>query len=45
MELRILHVNDLHSHFEELAKIASAIEQIMDENTIILDCGDNADFM
>lgn len=45
MKLRILHISDLHSRFEELAKIATAIEKIRDKNTIVLDSGDNADFM
>lgn len=45
MNLRILYITDLHSKYEELAKIASAIEEIRDENTIVLDGGDNADFM
>lgn len=45
MKLRILYISDLHSRFEELAKIASAIDKLKDKNTIILDCGDNADFM
>ena len=44
MKLKILYVNDIHSRFEELAKIASAIEELRDENTLILDAGDNADF-
>lgn len=44
MELKFLYVNDIHSRFEELAKIASAIEELCDENTVILDAGDNADF-
>ncbi len=44
MKLKILHTNDLHSKFEELARIASVIEQVRDENTLILDAGDNADF-
>lgn len=44
MKLKILHTNDLHSRFEEFARIASAIEEHRDENTLILDAGDNADF-
>lgn len=44
MKLKILFVSDLHSRYEEMAKIASIIEEIKDENTIILDIGDNADF-
>ena len=44
MELKVLYINDIHSRFEQLAKIASAIEELRDENTLILDAGDNADF-
>jgi len=44
MRLKILYINDIHSRFEELAKVASAIEELCDENTIVLDAGDNADF-
>ncbi|MHA1474656.1 MAG: bifunctional metallophosphatase/5'-nucleotidase [Promethearchaeota archaeon] len=44
-KLRILHINDIHSRFEELAKISTAIEKYKDTNSILLDAGDNADFM
>ena len=44
MRLKVLHVNDVHSRFEELARIASAIEELRDDKTLILDAGDNADF-
>jgi 2',3'-cyclic-nucleotide 2'-phosphodiesterase (5'-nucleotidase family) len=44
MKLRILHFNDVHSRFEELARVASAVEELRDENTVVLDAGDNADF-
>lgn len=44
VRLRILHFNDVHSRFEELAKVASAVEDMRDEDTVILDAGDNADF-
>ncbi len=44
MRLRVLYVNDIHSRFEELARIASAIEGLKDDKTLILDAGDNADF-
>jgi len=44
MVLKFLYINDIHSRFEQLAKIASAIEELRDENTLILDAGDNADF-
>ncbi|WP_202709828.1 bifunctional metallophosphatase/5'-nucleotidase [Sporosalibacterium faouarense] len=45
MKLKILHINDLHSRFENLAKISTIIKNLEDDNTIILDAGDNADFM
>ena len=44
MKLKILHFNDVHSRFEELAKVASAVEELHDENTVVFDAGDNADF-
>ncbi len=44
-KLRIFHINDIHSRFEKLAKIATAIEKYKDSNSILLDAGDNADFM
>ena len=44
-KLRIFHINDIHSRFEELAKISTAIEKYKDTNSILLDAGDNADFM
>jgi 5'-nucleotidase len=44
MELKILHTNDIHSNFENFSKIVSKINKIKDENTIILDAGDFADF-
>lgn len=44
MRLKILYTSDIHSRFEELARIASAIEELRDENTLVLDTGDNADF-
>ncbi len=44
-KLRIFHINDIHSRFEELAKIATGIEKYKDSNSILLDAGDNADFM
>lgn len=43
-KLKILHINDIHSRFEELAKIASTIGELRDGSTLILDAGDNADF-
>jgi len=44
VRLKILHFNDVHSKFEELAKVASAVEELHDENTVVFDAGDNADF-
>ncbi len=44
-KLKIFHINDIHSRFEKLAKIATAIEKYKDSNSILLDAGDNADFM
>lgn len=44
MELQILHTNDIHSNFENFARIATKINELRDENTIILDAGDFADF-
>ncbi len=44
MRLKILHFNDVHSRFEELAKVASAVEELHDESTVVFDAGDNADF-
>jgi 5'-nucleotidase len=44
MKLKILHTNDLHSHFENFSRAASLIKQNRDDTTIILDGGDFADF-
>ena len=44
MELNILHTNDIHSNYENFSKIVSKIKDLKDENTIILDAGDFADF-
>ena len=44
VRLKILHFNDVHSRFEELAEIASAVEELRDEHTVVFDAGDNADF-
>jgi len=45
MRIRILHTNDVHSRFENFAKIVSKINELKDENTLILDAGDFNDFM
>ncbi|MBU3144805.1 bifunctional UDP-sugar hydrolase/5'-nucleotidase [Clostridium sp. CF012] len=44
MMLNILHTNDIHSYYENFSKIVSKINELKDENTIILDAGDFADF-
>lgn len=44
MELKILHTNDIHSNYENFSKIVNKINKIKDENTLILDAGDFADF-
>lgn len=44
MILNILHTNDIHSNYENLSKIVGKIRELKDENTIILDAGDFADF-
>ncbi|MGL4774633.1 MAG: bifunctional metallophosphatase/5'-nucleotidase [Clostridium sp.] len=44
MELTILHTNDIHSNFENFAKIVTKINELRNENTLILDAGDFADF-
>lgn len=44
MRLNILHSNDIHSNFENFAKIVTKMKELKDENTLILDAGDFADF-
>ncbi|SDJ83316.1 bifunctional metallophosphatase/5'-nucleotidase [Sediminibacillus albus] len=44
MKLKIIHTNDLHSHFDEFSRAASLIRQHKDESTVLLDGGDFADF-
>lgn len=44
MRLRILHTNDIHSHFDQFAKASTIIKQSTQEHTLILDGGDFADF-
>ncbi|MCP3028524.1 bifunctional UDP-sugar hydrolase/5'-nucleotidase [Halobacillus sp. A5] len=44
MKLRIIHTNDVHSQFENLSKAVSVIEPLINENTILLEAGDFADF-
>lgn len=45
MKFTILHTNDIHSRFENFAKISTKINELRDENTIVLDAGDFNDFM
>ncbi|WP_064093985.1 bifunctional metallophosphatase/5'-nucleotidase [Rossellomorea aquimaris] len=44
MKLKILHTNDLHSHFEAFSRAATLMKELKDENTLIFDGGDFADF-
>ncbi len=45
MNIRILHTNDVHSRFENFAKITSKIKGFKNDTTLILDAGDFNDFM
>ncbi|MGM0845919.1 MAG: bifunctional metallophosphatase/5'-nucleotidase [Bacillota bacterium] len=44
MKLKIMHTNDLHSHFAQFARAVSLIKRNKDEHTLLLDAGDFADF-
>lgn len=44
MKLKLIHTNDVHSNFENFSKAATLIRQHKDENTLVLDGGDFADF-
>lgn len=44
MRLTILHTNDIHSNYENFSKIVAQIKELKDNNTIVLDVGDFADF-
>lgn len=44
MRLKIIHTNDVHSNFDNFKKVVTLINQYKDEDTIILDGGDFADF-
>jgi 5'-nucleotidase len=44
MKLKIIHTNDLHSHFEAFSQAVSLIKENKAENTLVLDGGDFADF-
>lgn len=45
MKFKILHTNDVHSRFENFAKVSKKIKELRDENTLVLDAGDFNDFM
>lgn len=45
MKFTILHTNDVHSRFENFARITTKIKKMRDENTLVLDAGDFHDFM
>lgn len=44
MKLKIIHTNDVHSHFENFSRAATLIKELKDECSLILDGGDFADF-
>ncbi|WP_404452197.1 5'-nucleotidase C-terminal domain-containing protein [Virgibacillus necropolis] len=44
MKLKLIHTNDVHSNFENFSKAASLIRQHKDDDTLIFDGGDFADF-
>src|SRR5690606_33077531 len=48
-KLVIVHTNDIHSHFQQMPKIAAAIEDIRHgrsrDEMLIVDCGDHLDRM
>lgn len=44
MKLKIIHTNDIHSNYENFARAATLIKELKDENTLVLDGGDFADF-
>ncbi|MCM1991146.1 bifunctional metallophosphatase/5'-nucleotidase [Oceanirhabdus seepicola] len=44
MKIKILHTNDIHSNFENFSRIATKIQELADDNTLIFDAGDFADF-
>jgi 2',3'-cyclic-nucleotide 2'-phosphodiesterase (5'-nucleotidase family) len=49
LRLRILHTNDIHSHFEQMPSIAAAFRELRasngNEQTLLLDIGDHMDRM
>lgn len=46
-KLVVLHTNDLHSFFEQMPKVASALKALrqhyLDEEVLVIDCGDHMD--
>lgn len=44
MKLKIIHTNDVHSNYDNFARAATLIKLLKDENTLVLDGGDFADF-
>ncbi|WP_240628437.1 metallophosphoesterase [Bacillus salacetis] len=44
MKLRIMHTNDLHSHFGQFSRAVTLIKKYKDEHTLLVDGGDFADF-
>ncbi|WP_175987875.1 bifunctional UDP-sugar hydrolase/5'-nucleotidase [Bacillus sp. Marseille-Q1617] len=44
MKLKIIHTNDLHSHFDAFSQVVTLIKEYKDEDTLVLDGGDFADF-
>ncbi|MBB6672344.1 bifunctional metallophosphatase/5'-nucleotidase [Cohnella nanjingensis] len=46
-KLTLLHTNDIHSHFEEAARIAGFVKEIRrevpEDGLLLLDCGDHLD--
>ncbi len=44
MKLNIIHTNDIHSHFENFSRATSLIRDYSNEETLIIDGGDFADF-
>jgi 5'-nucleotidase len=45
MKFKILHTNDVHSRFNNYAKIVTKIKELRDGNRLVLDVGDFNDFM
>ncbi|WP_079908366.1 bifunctional UDP-sugar hydrolase/5'-nucleotidase [Paenibacillus sp. 32352] len=49
LRLRIIHSNDIHSHYEQMPQIAAAVQELRasagEEHTLTLDIGDHLDRM